>query len=75
MFPKNRALPPSLAQFSTCETGVVVYAGYSTNKTMQFYHLPTKSVTMTIPLTHWAMCMHLSGSLIATGVNGKIIIV
>ena len=61
---------PSIALFSTCEKGVIVYTGYTMTKSIQFYNLFSKTVERTIALTHWAMCMHLSGSLIAIGVSG-----
>jgi len=65
-------LPNSIARFSTSEEDVVVYTGYGMDKSIQFYDLRSKSVTRSIPLTHWARAMALSpqGHLIATGING-----
>ncbi|XP_063077510.1 WD repeat-containing protein 90 [Engraulis encrasicolus] len=68
-------LPPSLAAFSPCERGVVVYTGYGVTKDITFYCLNKKQVLRTIMLADWALCLSVSskGRLLAVGSKRRVV--
>ncbi|XP_031416845.1 WD repeat-containing protein 90 isoform X2 [Clupea harengus] len=68
-------LPPSLAAFSPCERGVLVYTGYGVTKELTFYCLNKKQVLRTISLADWALCLSLcsKGRLLAVGSKHRVV--
>ncbi|KAL2078258.1 hypothetical protein ACEWY4_025943 [Coilia grayii] len=68
-------LPPSLAAFSPCERGILVYTGYGVTKDITFYCLNKKQVLRTIALADWALCLSVSckGRLLAVGSKHRVV--
>ncbi|KAG5262431.1 hypothetical protein AALO_G00275070 [Alosa alosa] len=68
-------LPPSLAAFSPCERGVIVYTGYGVTKELTFYCLNKKQVLRTISLSDWALSLSLCSKerLLAVGSKHRVV--
>ncbi|XP_030626042.1 WD repeat-containing protein 90 [Chanos chanos] len=68
-------LPPSLAVFSPCERGVVVYTGYAVDKQITFYCLRKKQVLRTVSLTSWALCLSVCADqpVVTVGSNQRVL--
>ena len=53
-----QSFPPSLARF--LDANMVMYIGYGIDKAIQIYHLDTKQIIRTIPLSQWCFSFDLS---------------